>query len=90
MKFVGQGRCEDVVTYPLHVASVYRSCSSVPEFAVSLPSVLASQQTTPDMAGQALRLANWLHQLASERLSLSGKIWYFCVPTAHAGRTHCA
>ena len=65
MKFVGQGRCEDVLTYPLHVASVYRFCPSVPEFAVSLPSVLASQQTT-------LRLANRLHQLACERLTLSG------------------
>jgi hypothetical protein len=80
MKFVGPGLCEDVLTYPLLVASVYRSCSSVLEFAVSLPSVLASQQTT-------LRLANWLHQLASERLSLSGIIWYFYVPDAHAGHT---
>ena len=65
MNFVGQGRCEDVLTYPLHVASVYRFCPSVPGFAVSLPSVLASQQTT-------LRLANRLHQLACERLTLSG------------------
>jgi hypothetical protein len=65
MKFVGQGRCEDVLTYPLHSASVYRSCSSVPGFVVSLPSVLASQQTT-------LRLTNWLRQLANERLALSG------------------
>jgi hypothetical protein len=80
MKFVGRGRCEDVLTYPLHVASVYRSCSLVPEFAVSLPSVHASRHTT-------LRLANWLHQLASERLSLSGIIWYFYVPDAHAGHT---
>lgn len=65
MKFVGQGRCEDVLTYPLHVASVYPSCSSVPDFAVSLPSVHGSLHTT-------LRLANWLHQLASKRLPLSG------------------
>jgi hypothetical protein len=65
LKFAGQGLCKDVLAYPLHVASVYRFCSSVPEFAVSLPSVLASQQTT-------LRLANWLHQLANERLTLSG------------------
>ncbi len=65
MRIVGQGRCEDVLTYPPHVASVYRSCSSVPEFVVSLPSLHASRQTS-------LRLTNWLHQLANERLSLSG------------------
>jgi hypothetical protein len=70
MNFVGQGRCEDVLTYPIHVASVYRFCSSVPEFAVSLPSVLVSQQTT-------LRLANWFHQLTNERLSLSGILGIF-------------
>ena len=80
MKFVGQGRCEDVLTYPLHVASVYRFCSSVPEFAVSLPSVLASQQTT-------LRLANWLHQLANEGIALSGINRHLSIPCAHAGRT---
>ena len=78
MKFVGQGRCEDVLTYPLHVASVYRFCSSVPEFAVSLPSVLASRQTT-------LRLANRLHQLACERLSLSGINRYLSIPTLMLG-----
>jgi len=56
MKFIGQGFCKDVLTYPLQSASVCRSCSSVPDFVVSLPcptssfrraSVLASQQTTP-------------------------------------------
>jgi len=56
MKFIGQGLCKDVLAYPLHVASVYRFCSSVPDFVVSLPcptlsfrraSMLASQQTTP-------------------------------------------
>ena len=65
MKFIGQGLCKDVLAYPLHVASVYRFCSSVPEFIVSLSSVHASQQTT-------LRLTNRLHQLACKRLSLSG------------------
>ena len=65
MKFIGQEHCKDVLAYPLHVASVYRFCSSVPDFVVSLPSVLTSQQTT-------LRLTNRLHQLACERLSLSG------------------
>jgi hypothetical protein len=54
---------------PPRSASVCRSCSSVPRFAVSLPSVLVSQQTT-------LRLANRLHQLACKRLSLSGIFWY--------------
>jgi len=37
MKFIGQGLRKDVLAYPLHVASVYRSCSSVPDFVVSLP-----------------------------------------------------
>ena len=78
MKFVGQGRCEDVLTYPLHSASVYRFCSSVPGFVVSLPSVLASQQTT-------LRLTNWLLQLANERLSLSGIFKVSSIPLPMLG-----
>ena len=78
MKFVGQGRCEDVLTYPLHVASVYRFCSSVPEFVVSLPSLLASQQTS-------LRLTNWLHQLANERLALSGILKVSSIPLPMLG-----
>ncbi|MFM7853029.1 MAG: hypothetical protein ACKOC0_03610 [Cytophagales bacterium] len=78
MKFVGQGRCEDVLPYPFHVASVYRSCSSVPEFVVSLPSVLASQQTT-------LRLTNWLRQLANDRLALSGIVQYLAIPLPMLG-----
>ena len=80
MKFVGQGRCEDVLTYPLLSASVYRFCSSVPEFVVSFPSVLASQQTT-------LRLTNKLHQLACKRFALSGIFKVYSITFAHAGRT---
>src|SRR6187402_3102029 len=79
MKFVGQGLCKDVLAYPLLSASVYRFCSSVPEFVVSLPSVHASRQTT-------LRLTNRLHQLACERLALSGisrYLRYLCPCWAH-------
>jgi len=82
MKFAGRGRCEDVLTYPLHVASVYRFCSSVPEFAVSLPSVHASRHAT-------LRLTNRLHQLACKGLTPSGINRYLSIPLPHAGRTHC-
>jgi hypothetical protein len=78
MKFVGQGRCEDVLTYPLHVASVYRFCSSVPEFAVSLPSLLGSLQTS-------LRLASRLHQLACTGLTPAGIIWYLSIPLPMLG-----
>jgi hypothetical protein len=52
MQFVGQGRCEDVLTCPLQSASEYRFCHQVPEFVESLPSVLASQQTTVRLAKQ--------------------------------------
>ena len=77
------GLCEVVLTYPLLSASVYRFCSSVPEFAVSLPSVHASRQTT-------LRLTNRLHQLACERLSLSGifDIFRYLAPMLGAHNMH--
>jgi len=32
-------RCNDVLTYPKQLCLIYRSCSSVPDFVVSLPSV---------------------------------------------------
>ena len=78
MNFIGYGLREVVLTHPIHAASVCRSCLSVPEFAVSLPSVPASRQTT-------LRLANWLHQLASERLSLSGILGILAIPALMLG-----
>jgi hypothetical protein len=80
MRIVGQGRCEDVLTYPPHVASVYRFCSSVPEFIVSLPSLHGSLQTS-------LRLTNRLHQLACKGLTPSGIVWFLSIPCTHAGRT---
>jgi hypothetical protein len=40
--------------------------------------VLASQQTT-------LRLANWLRQLANERLALSGIVRYLSIPSPMLG-----
>ena len=45
------GRYKDVVAYPKQICLICRSCSSVPDFAVPLPSVHISRQTT-------LRLAN--------------------------------
>ena len=61
----GQGRYKDVLAYPPQIASVCRSCSSVPDFAVSLPSDLRSPAAP-------LRLANRLHQLACKGLTPSG------------------
>jgi hypothetical protein len=71
-----------VLTYPLHVASVYRFCSSVPEFAVSIPSVYASRQTT-------FRLANRLHQLACKGLTPSGIIRHLSIPCPCWAHTKC-
>ena len=45
------GRYKGVVAYLKQICLIYRSCSSVPEFAVSLPSLLSSPTTS-------LRLAN--------------------------------
>ena len=45
------GRYKGVVAYPKQICLIYRSCSSVPDFAVSLPSLLSSPTTS-------LRLAN--------------------------------
>jgi hypothetical protein len=48
---------------------ICRFCSSVPDFAVPLPSLRGSLHTS-------LRLANRLHQLAYEGFAPSGIIWY--------------
>ena len=45
------GCYKGVVAYPKQICLIYRSCSSVPDFAVSLPSLLSSPTTS-------LRLAN--------------------------------
>ena len=45
------GRYKGVVAYPKQICLICRSCSSVPDFAVSLPSLLSSPTTS-------LRLAN--------------------------------
>ncbi len=60
-----------------------RFCSSVQKFAVPLPSLHGSRQTS-------LRLANWLHQLANKGFAPSGYSEYItCVIyPCHAGHTH--
>ena len=50
----------------------------IPEFVVSLPSVLASQQIT-------LRLTNRLHQLACKGFTPSGMIRYLSIPSPMLG-----
>ena len=64
--------CKDVLAYPLLTASVCRSCSSVPDFVVSLSSVLQLLTAT-------LRLTNRLHQLACKGLPPSRIIHYLAI-----------
>ena len=94
------GRYKGVVAYPKQICLICRSCSSVPDFAVSLPSVHTSRYTT-------LRLANAsdttpcvrdFHPLEKKHLlkALFNQnylyFWNFSVAlqqvrAAHAGRT---
>ena len=81
-----------MLTYPLPVASLCRSCSSVPSFAVRNDAVPMRQHSLSSLSGSllaSLRLTNWLHQLASERLSLSGINWYLRYQRPYWAHTLC-
>ncbi|MCA6417953.1 MAG: hypothetical protein IM602_05355 [Cytophagales bacterium] len=78
VKFVGQGCCEDVLTYPLRSASVYHFCSSAPELQSRFLQCLPHGQPT-------LRLAHWLRLLANESLALSGIVRYLSTPSPMLG-----
>ena len=65
MRIFDQGRYKGVLAYPPQMAFVYQTCSSLPVFAVPLPSDQPSRETPPDeKSGQAMPLANRLNQLA--------------------------
>ena len=95
------GRYKGVVAYPKQICLIYRFCSSVPDFAVSLPSVHTSRYTTLRLAnasGTTPRVRDFhpLEKLHLLKALFNQKYLYFCnfslalqqVRTAHAGRTH--
>jgi len=94
------GRYKGVVAYPKQICLICRSCSSVPDFAVSLPSVHTSRYTTLRLANASdttprVRDFHPLEKLHLLKALFNQKYLYFCnfslalqqVRTAHAGRT---
>jgi len=77
------GRQYDVLPHPTYLASVSSSCSLEPGFAVSLPSLHASQQTSLRLASASGRYP---------RTQGTFTLWnnlVSSIPDAHAGHTHC-